>query len=220
MDRLLRRVIFYTILISLTFSILISGVFPTHVQADDTQDRYRKGTLDKLKKERYLKNASCSQFASLILRRVGLPAVGETSPVIGTRGNADRRGDHMVPPTLDDGTVRTQNPYSEYRVEAGTEVSSKFYWDLTLTRIREEQPGTRITSSSTFHFQLGAEENRATCDLLWINFSSSAGDLDGRYDLSRCIDLFDPKNKKTSASISRISRDCSIGLHYFKETKN
>jgi hypothetical protein len=209
MAQILRPKAFSMRLLLLVISAILHFSMSNDLLAGSPQESFRKKTIENLKKER----------SNLILGRIGLPVIGKNSPSLGTRGNVDRRGDQMMPPILKDGTIRSRHPYSEYRVETGTEISSANNWDLTLTRIREDQAGIRVTSTSTFRFQIGSENNRATCELLWIDFSSSAGDLEGRYSLDRCIDLFDPEKKTRSPSQARISRDCSIGLRYFAETR-
>jgi hypothetical protein len=210
--------------ISSLFAIAPRSLGSTEVQEVKKNPGLRGKVVRSLRHSEFVKNISCAQFADLMLGRLGLPLIGRDEPVFGTRGDMNRRGERELLPQFEDSVSRTTKPHAMYAVEAKTDPSwPKDSWRLKITRIPggEDPDGKSATAVSEFYFQVGTADSAPSCDLLYLYYQSPEKAMSGRYDASRCIDLFMPGNQ-TGADVfgAILKRDCSLALHYFLSMKN
>jgi hypothetical protein len=225
------------LLFSISFFFIKSS--QSDLQSNGQEDQlFRRNVLRILKKNNFVKDATCAQFSSLVLARQGLPEIGKEAPIRGTRGNMDRRFDKLVPPVFSDDTVWSQNPYKEFMVAAWNP-REKYTWTLALTRILgtpgkldQSKENLSMKIKTTFNFRLEPVRNHPSCELQNIQVVSTPPHLNGgstfsrELDLNSCISLFDVTASPTigtdQASIAleqAIKEDCSIGLRYFQSVK-
>jgi hypothetical protein len=178
--------------------------------------------LQELRKNKFVRNLTCKMFADLVLTQVGLPRLGQDVPISGVREDFDRSQDLENPPVFVDSAIRSEHPFSEYRVKAYGHSKIKDFWYLELVRNREITRGSRAELKSLFVFRIGTVANHPTCDLMEIHFEEPSKTDLGIYDSSRCLNLFDPAASSSNigtADLSVIQQDCALGLRYFLSTK-
>jgi hypothetical protein len=203
-----------------------------------TQDsQFRLKVLRILEKKGFVKNATCSQFSSLVLLKNGLPAIGQIEPVRGMRDNMDRRLEGREPPVFEDGNTWSHSPYYSVKVSARTATTNPSQWTLTLTRLFDnpyvpKHQASRISVSTAFSFSQSFVDNRSSCELERIVVQSSWREPLGTRSYTKsmeaddCISIFDEttrrnfENSVTDKINQFMKEDCSLGLRYYKSVKD
>ncbi|MDR3605860.1 MAG: hypothetical protein P4M08_00600 [Oligoflexia bacterium] len=193
--------------------------------------------LEKLAKKNYFKDATCAQFANLILKENKLPEIGATEPSPPLRGNIDRRNEDARLPELKDGATLKTNPLFEVKIATASDGADS--WSLTLHRSldipKSEDPklaaSSHLDAETAYLFKVGAINNKPLCDLIKISYKAkprgAAGNtsIDQSYNTVQCLDLFltDFSSLENQPLGSRelffIKKDCAIGMHFFAEAK-
>lgn len=206
-----------------------AGILTARAERPPAAD-LRSRVIRALGQRAFVRDATCRQFSSVILAQNGLPELGKQSPVIGSRGDIDRRGEALEPPIFRDGTQRSKSPLYEIRVAGIREGAGR--WRLELRR------NAVVT---TFSFRVASAANRASCELQTITLAAAWSEsgkprsLHESHDADSCLKLFsapDPYNPYDAyaelmpepapgqAWIEAIRRrDCAVGLRYFESVK-
>jgi hypothetical protein len=204
-----------------------------------SEDEFRLKVLRILNRQGFVKNATCTQFSSLILTRNGLPAVGKNAPVKGSRGNMDRRYEGTEPPIFSDETTWSEKPYYDVTLSSEKLQSHRTGWVLNLVRTFDLPGATpastkranRTAVKTSFIFDTEGVDNRASCELQNIQVQaewSTQGhpqSLKKTLSAADCISLFDVTTAKepddsTALKIYQFMKDdCSTGLRYYKSVK-
>jgi hypothetical protein len=173
-----------------------------------------------LELDKYVMHASCAEIANTLLTPAGLPRLGETTAVLGTRMDLDRRGERASPPWFVDSVLRRERPYEAYRIEAHAE---GIYWILKRTRELRAAGQSPRKLETGFVFRLESRLNQPACELETIRFKSRAWAED--LDAQDCIALrgLDPSTSRSWVKEPGIfpwaKEDCDLGLHYFRTVK-
>ncbi len=186
--------------------------------------------LDAMNAKRYFHFVPCPAFANAVLVQVGLPRLGETSPVRGIRGDVDRRGEHEDLPRFTDGVTRSGTASIKYDVEGDVEAG---LWELTLSRA-----GEGAQAEALFQFKIETRLSHPSCELLKIRYriwddkadvAEDAPRLERELDTRPCLPTQGPPATGLHApvlagvppAVARwIQDDCALGLHYFRSAKD
>lgn len=177
-------------------------------------------TLRNFEKQGYIKHATCLEIANSLLTQIGLPLIGQSSPVQGDRLNLDRREERASPPQLIDGLIRNQSPYMSFQLEAKNSAEG---WNLKLTRELRERRKPAILLETTWKFHLESRVNHPSCEVSTIEFKGSG--FSESMDIHECLTLIELDSESAASWIKNphhfawAKEDCELGLHYFKAGK-
>ena len=178
-------------------------------------------TFENLRSKKYFLVASCAGVSDAFLAEVGLPAIGQSNPVRGDRGDMDRRGENAKPPWFTDSVIRTEKPYLAFTVEAE---KGRRPWVLKLSRESHDGSGKGVQAETRFEFNIDSRLNRPSCELMKLRFQAQSWTRD--LDFADCLSVHDAKDGDPlfaglpSAATEWLRQDCAIGLHYFKAAKD
>ena len=194
-------------------------------------DSARKKFFIALDKKQFYRSGSCADFANTILNKAGLPSLGTTTPVKGTRGKSDLAGANGERPTFSDSVTSLGEPSMEYRVSAQADAPDD-QWTLTLNRTRKSKGIAELVTQSKYLMQL--HEGRKVCDVMSFSFGFLTGaKASGTPELkemsaTQCADNFlltpnvpsdrSPADKKDGFAWLR--DDCATSLHYSADAKS
>ncbi len=175
----------------------------------------------------------CRETASIILKELGLPIIGEEQPLRGARLDLDRRGEMSNPPVLEDGRTGDGKPLHELRLKMAPVPGDAKRWQVRLTREFdgariEAGRGRRLSMSSVLTYVLEAFENRRVCTLERVEARVQIGEKLEVRSISKkeCKSLLDPDpvadEKKFGPRLVRywLRHDCLLDpdLSQFAET--
>jgi len=235
----------HKILLAIFVAILTTGTVRAEVSSSlrseaNSGKEERDQLLLTLYQNGYFKNASCREFANYMLEKLGLPAIGDATPIKGRRGSFNRDGALADAPSLSDSIYSNDASRSEVKISMGAEKSKKRQWSLLVERsfipaIRKEGKvisSPRLSVKSRFVFDLEPNQGRTTCELksLFVAIMNrdqkqKAADELKEISLNECLDTFLIEDNshldKVSAEGQGLFREiCADAVHYSGEAKN
>jgi len=141
----------------------------------------------------------CRETASIILKELGLPVIGQELPLLGARLDLDRRGETRNPPVLEDGRTGDGKPLHELRVKTSPVPKDAKRWQVQLARVFngamiDPGRGRRLSMSSVLTYVQEARENRRVCILERVEARLHTGEKLEARSISKkdCRALLDP----------------------------
>jgi hypothetical protein len=191
----------------------------------------RKELESRLLQQKYFENATCRAFSDYILTQNGLPPLGQTAPVRGTREDTNRAGENKNPPLFIDSVARRIKPRDAVKITADGDHA---HWTMSLDReiefARINKPARMLSMQTQYNFDINGRGNIGSCDLKNFTVQFKTSDSPEKttqvMDLDACVDLF-LKGAPNQMSLHRIARsvisyirkDCANGMHYSLEAK-
>lgn len=202
-----------------------TGVFaaPAAQNPPQAMDSERSQVLQKLKREHYFRNASCTEVSDFVLKKIGLPPLWRPGLIKGRRGSVSRPPKPVEPPVFSDEI--TSKGKSPIKVQIRTRALGPKQWHLHLNRsgeVRLKESMTPVSLDSDFTFGIPAP---GRCELTSVSFKMKNRPSDKsltpeQVTIRECLDMFFVVPKNPSVELKWIMSDCAMTLKYSPEAES